>query len=386
MASIVGSWVATENLGAAGGIVFLTFSADQSFHFYQNGDSVADPSGQSGVELGTYSYDQAASNISINIQTDTNGAWGFSDAILDSVSVTDDLLTFVGRNIDEVTGEILDDFTVDFHRINTSTSTNSTVKSSESVSIPETAETLTLTGNAPAAVIANDTGNTISGNSSANALYGGDGDDKLSGGDGDDFIVGGSGSNILDGGKGDDTYIVTLASDSIIEKTKGGTDTIVASVDYTLGNNIENLTLNGSTNIAGTGNKLLNKLVGNAGNNSLNGSIGNDTLTGGDGNDIFVFNSKLNGKSNVDAITDFSSGADSIELDHSIFKKLSVSTQLDSVFHIGSKAENTTDLIVYNNTNGNLYYDADGSGKGTAVLFATLTGAPTISASDIYLI
>jgi Ca2+-binding RTX toxin-like protein len=42
--------------------------------------------------------------------------------------------------------------------------------------------------------------------------------------------------------------------------------------------------------------------------------------------------------------------------------------------------------IVYNTSNGELYYDADGNAAGLAVLFATLDGAPSISASDFFVI
>ena len=54
-----------------------------------------------------------------------------------------------------------------------------------------------------------------------------------------------------------------------------------SGVSYTLGTNVENLTLTGTGNINGTGNTLNNTLTGNTGDNVLNGGAGNDTLTGG---------------------------------------------------------------------------------------------------------
>ena len=59
-------------------------------------------------------------------------------------------------------------------------------------------------------------------------------------------------------------------------------------VSYTLGANVENLTLTGAGNINGTGNTLTNTLTGNAGNNMLDGGAGTDTMAGGAGNDTYV--------------------------------------------------------------------------------------------------
>ncbi|MGO4843651.1 calcium-binding protein, partial [Rhizobiaceae sp. 2RAB30] len=56
---------------------------------------------------------------------------------------------------------------------------------------------------------------------------------------------------------------------------------------YTLGSNLENLTLVGAALIA-TGNTLANMIAGNALGNTLNGGGGNDRLEGGVGNDIYV--------------------------------------------------------------------------------------------------
>jgi Ca2+-binding RTX toxin-like protein len=119
----------------------------------------------------------------------------------------------------------------------------------------------------------NGTGNTLN-----NTLVGNSGNNLLNGGVGNDYMVGGA---------GDDNFIVQSLGDSTIENAGGGTDTVFAHINWTLGANIERLDLEGSaTN--GTGNSLNNTLVGNSLNNLLNGLGGNDYMRGGAGNDIFV--------------------------------------------------------------------------------------------------
>ena len=45
-------------------------------------------------------------------------------------------------------------------------------------------------------------------------------------------------------------------------------------------------------------------------------------------------------------------------------------------------AADSDDRIVYDQATGSLFYDADGSGSGAALLFAVLDTSPTIAASD----
>jgi Ca2+-binding RTX toxin-like protein len=102
-----------------------------------------------------------------------------------------------------------------------------------------------------------------------------------------DTLIGSTGFDSLVGLAGNDTYTVNHSGDIVVEALNAGTDTVNASISYTLGNNVENLLLQG-TAINGTGNELANSITGNASNNILNGGAGNDILNGGVGADTLI--------------------------------------------------------------------------------------------------
>ncbi|WP_225205404.1 calcium-binding protein [Novosphingobium huizhouense] len=89
------------------------------------------------------------------------------------------------------------------------------------------------------------------------------------------------------GGSGDDVFDVAEAGVSIVEQPDGGIDTVRASVDFTLPDNVENLVLLAPAR-AGVGNALANTISGNALDNWLRGGGGADRLYGYDGDDTFV--------------------------------------------------------------------------------------------------
>jgi serralysin len=128
----------------------------------------------------------------------------------------------------------------------------------------------------------------LEGGAGNDTLVGGDANDILKGGTGDDRLDGGLGADVLSGGLGNDTYVVNNLQDQIIENTGEGTDTVESSITWTLGANLENLTLTGSAAINGTGNELDNVLIGNSAKNTLSGGAGNDTLDGGAGVDTLI--------------------------------------------------------------------------------------------------
>ncbi|MBS1191826.1 MAG: hypothetical protein H6R10_3618 [Rhodocyclaceae bacterium] len=171
-----------------------------------------------------------------------------------------------------------------------------TVLASASYTLSANIENLTLTGTASINGTGNELDNVLVGNSGNNVLSGLAGNDTLTGNAGNDTLDGGTGADAMAGGAGNDTYVVDSADDLVVELAGEGTDTVQASFAYTLGANLENLTLTGADVLAGTGNEAANVLVGNAGDNALYGVAGNDTLVGNAGNDT------LDGGTGADAM------------------------------------------------------------------------------------
>ena len=212
-------------------------------------------------------------------------------------------------------------------------------------------------------LIGSEFNDTLIGNAADNNIFGGAGNDHIEGGAGNDYLDGGLGEDKMIGGLGNDIYVVDNVNDIIIEAKNEGTDSVYSTVNYRLSENVENLTLIGNTAKEAYGNDLDNVLTANnigntlnggAGNDRLIGGLGADTLIGGDGSDHFVFNTTLNG--NVDIIKDFSA-EDKIELSKTVFQAL-------------NDAESITRHIKYDNTNGQVSYDA--KGNGDLIHFATL--------------
>ncbi|MCE6980550.1 matrixin family metalloprotease, partial [Pseudomonas frederiksbergensis] len=184
-----------------------------------------------------------------------------------------------GAGTDTLSGGIGDDtFTVDNVDdtvIELTDEGRDLINSSVSYTLSANVEDGLLLGSTALNLTGNDLNNALTGNAAANILNGGIGTDTMN------------------GGMGNDTYYVDNLGDTIIEQGTSLTeiDTVMASFDYTLGTNLENLTLLGSANLNGIGNALNNTLTGNSGNNTLNGSLGADIMIGGTGNDTYLVDS-----------------------------------------------------------------------------------------------
>lgn len=163
-----------------------------------------------------------------------------------------------------------------------------TVRSSISYALGANLENLILTGTAAINGTGNASNNLLMGNAGNNNLYGGSGADTLIGNGGNDRLDGGAGNDILQGGQGNDIYVVDSLGDSVRENANQGLDTVESSINYSLGANVENLTLTGTSAINGAGNELDNYLTGNSANNVLIGGAGADYLDGGAGADTMV--------------------------------------------------------------------------------------------------
>jgi Ca2+-binding RTX toxin-like protein len=118
-------------------------------------------------------------------------------------------------------------------------------------------------------------GLTLTGNEFSHLIAGGVGNDTLNAGVGNDTLNGGAGVDTMAGGTGSDTYLVDNATDVVTENLGEGSDTVLASVNYTLaaGTEVEALKANSAAGLTLTGNEFSHTIVGNIGNDTLRESV-----------------------------------------------------------------------------------------------------------------
>lgn len=224
---------------------------------------------------------------------------------------------------------------------------------------------------------------TIDGGSGNDSITASSGDDSVDGGEGNDQIIGGNGQDILYGRGGNDTIrsgndndFISAGDGNDVASGGRGTDVVLGGAgDDSLGGGAGRDSLNG-----GTGHDFI---VGGFGNDMLLGGPGEDVLRGGAGNDAFVFNTAP-GARNVDRITDFAVIDDTIRLDDAVFVGLASGNLAASAFaaNLTGVASDGLDRIIYETDTGRLYFDADGSGVGARVHFATLSANLTLTSAD----
>src|SRR5205085_1867995 len=105
----------------------------------------------------------------------------------------------------------------------------------------------TLPANVEALILIEGAGNINgAGNSDPNSLLGNSGNNALDGK---------GGADVMQGGAGNDIYFVDSTSDVVTENPNEGNDIVYASVDYTIGPNIESVVLTpGPANLNAVGN------------------------------------------------------------------------------------------------------------------------------------
>lgn len=207
---------------------------------------------------------------------------------------------------------------------------------------------------------------TLSGGTGAEVLYGGDGDDVLdSGGNGNiDYIA-----DLLAGGQGNDRYLLRSQAD-ITEGWGQGNDTVVADIGYSLGYNLENLTLTEAAGAASAiGNVLDNLLTGNSANNFLDGRAGQNTLIGGAGNDTYVVHTYPNSGTLLDSVIELAGqGIDTIRTD-AITMTLQIAPEVENLLLTGTLDStgygNALANRITGNTANNTFYSV-GSGDTLA--------------------
>lgn len=172
-----------------------------------------------------------------------------------------------------------------------------TINTSVSYVLSDYVEKLNLIGSDNISGYGNSLANSFYGNSGDNYIEGNAGNDTIYAYSGNDTLSGGIGIDKMYGGYGDDIYYIDSSSDIVVEYSGQGVDEVVSSISYTLGSNMENLSLLGSSDLTATGNGLNNVINGNNGNNYIYGGAGNDTINGFDGNDT------IDGSSGCDVIS-----------------------------------------------------------------------------------
>ncbi len=175
---------------------------------------------------------------------------------------------------------------------------------------------------------------------------------------------------------------VTIGPLSIIENAIGGSGS-----DTLTGNNYNNGLFGNNGNDVLVGNAGNDFLSGGLGVDTLRGGLGIDTLNGGGNSDYFRFDTTPNSTTNRDTVADYNPTLDTIQLENAIFTKIGLGGTLSvHFFKAATRAIDGNDYIVYDRNLGALYYDADGFSAGAAILIASFSNKPVLTASEFSVI
>lgn len=206
-------------------------------------------------------------------------------------------------------------------------------------------------------------------------------DDTLTGDAGANRIDGRGGADLMTGGDGNDLYLVGSAGDQTVEAAGQGTDTVASTIDWTLSDNVENLSMIG-TAVYGTGNAIANKIDGNAADNIIEGKGGLDDLYGRGGADKFILDAPTG--ASWDAIRDFEHGSDVVQVHSADYGNIALGALNANQFVAGNAATEAFGQFLYHDSN--LYFDADGTGGGAVAQQIAWLPNATFDISDIIVI
>ena len=231
-------------------------------------------------------------------------------------------------------------------------------------------------------------------------VFGGAGNDSLIGRSTDVHLNGGAGDDrlnsvfgegtVLSGGKGNDILGLTNLGNATLS---GGAGTDIAHFGQSVNASLLTgtaVSAAGTVRLSGieglTGSSQNDTLIGDAGDNQLyGGGFGSDVITTGGGADTLLIAFFEGGTSHV---TDFNHASDSIGLNGFTYPAGLPLGALDpSRLVFGSFATAPTPTILgpeffYDRSNGNLWFEKDGTGSTSVVLAMVFDNHPILNASD----
>jgi Ca2+-binding RTX toxin-like protein/GH24 family phage-related lysozyme (muramidase) len=350
----------------------LTGGAGDDTYIVDSGDTIVEASngGTDTVQSSlTYTLGTTVENLMLTGTSAINGTGNALDNVLTGNSAANVLTGGAGNDTYIVgSGDTVSE---------ASNGGTDTVQSSLTYTLGANVENLTLTGTSAVNGTGNSVDNVLTGNSAANTLTGVAGNDTLNGGAGADTLVGGTGN---------DTYVVDDSGDVVNENAGEGTDTVQSSITYTLGVNVENLTLTGTAAINGTGNALNNTMNGNSGANVLDGGLGADAMSGGAGDDTYVVDNT------ADTVTEAASaGIDTVQSSVTY----TLAANVENLTLTGSTAINGTgnglDNVLIGNSAANVLTGGAGNdtyvvGSGDSVVEKANGGTDTVQSATSFVL